>query len=77
MDTNSNFWKWQMRTCTFVKFAVLLLAMQQSLLLHSTALKFKLLKFELPYKYNLRIPLIKSIRQGGVLFTPGQLTPDN
>ena len=41
MDTN--FWKWQMRTCTFVKFAVLLLAMQQSLLQHSTALKFKLL----------------------------------
>ena len=30
-----------------------------------------------PYKYNLRIPLIKSIRQDGVLFTPGQLTPDN
>ena len=37
MDTI--FWKWQMRTCTFVKFAVLLLAIQQSLLLHSTALK--------------------------------------
>ena len=26
---------------------------------------------------NLRIPLIKSIRQGGVLFTPVQLTPDS
>ena len=41
---------------------------------------FSIAIFELPYKYNLRIPLIKSIRQGGVLFTPrtidsGQLTP--